>query len=132
MYHLDKTTNAVFSLQYHLISVIKYRKKLFTNENIVNRLKEIILKISNDFDVTIIEQQCGSDHINIIFRCKPTLELTKYINILKGHSSRYLRKEFKDIINDELYGDSFWSSSYFLATSGNVTIDKLKEYIEKQ
>ena len=28
--------------------------------------------------------------------------------------------------------DSFWSPSYFIATTGNVSIDVLKEYVENQ
>ena len=31
-----------------------------------------------------------------------------------------------------LWGDSFWSRSYFVATSGGVTLDVLKEYVETQ
>lgn len=132
MYELDKSNNSVYSLLYHLIISVKYRKKVFENENMVNDVKFIINKISDDFGVKIIEQECGIDHIHILFRAKPTLELTKYINILKGHSSRDLRKKYKDYLSDKLWGDSFWSSSYFLATSGNVTIDILKDYIENQ
>lgn len=33
---------------------------------------------------------------------------------------------------DKLWGEHFWSPSYFLATTGNVTIDTLKAYIENQ
>lgn len=29
-------------------------------------------------------------------------------------------------------GEHFWSHSYFLATTGNVTLDTLKEYVENQ
>jgi len=132
MYRLDKTKGAAFSLQYHFITTIKYRKQIFTNESIVSDLKIIILQISKDFDVEIIEQECGVDHIHILFRTKPIINLTKYINILKGHSSRAIRKKYFDFLKNKLWGDSFWSPSYFLATTGNVTIDILKEYIENQ
>lgn len=91
-----------------------------------------MIKIANDFDVEIIEQECGIDHIHILFKSKPTLDITKFINILKGHSSRKLREQYKDFLKDKLWGDSFWSPSYFLATSGNVSIDTLKEYIDNQ
>ena len=60
------------------------------------------------------------------------MDMTKYINILKGHTSRELRKKHKGFLADKLWGDSFWSPSYFLATTGNVTIDILKEYVENQ
>ncbi len=132
MYHLDKTTNAVFSLQYHLITSIKYRQNVFINDDLVSDVKNIIYNIAKTFNVSIIEIECGEDHIHILFRSKPTLDITKFINIVKGHSSREIRKKYKDFLSDRLWGDNFWSSSYFLATSGNVTIDILKDYIEKQ
>jgi putative transposase len=51
---------------------------------------------------------------------------------LKGHTSREIRKTHKDFLKDKLWGDAFWSPSYFLATTGNVTIDILKAYVENQ
>lgn len=127
-----KEAHKVYLLNYHFISVVKYRKNVFTNDNIINDFKEIVKKISNDFDVEVLEQECGLDHYHLVFSCKPTLDIPKYINILKGHSSRELRKKYKDELKDKLWGDSFWSPSYFLATTGNVSLDKLIEYVENQ
>ncbi len=132
MYKLTKTSNAVFSLVYHLIVVVKYRKKVFTSKKLISSLKTIFEKIAEDFDVEIIEQECGVDHAHILFRAKPTLDMTKFINILKGHSSRAVRKKHKKFLQSKLWGDSFWSPSYFLTTTGNVTIDVLKDYVENQ
>lgn len=132
MYKLDKAGNATFSLMYHFIAVVKYRKQIFINDEIISDLKTIIKQKADNFDVEIIEQECGIDHIHILFRTKPTLEMTKFINAIKGHSSRELRKKYKEFLSDKLWGDSFWSPSYFLATTGNVTIDILKQYVENQ
>jgi len=132
MYHLDKTSNSVFSLFFHFITVVKYRQRIFTDDTIVSNVKLIMDEIAKDFDVLIIEQECGEDHIHILFKAKPTLDITKFINILKGHSSRKIRDKYKDFLKDKLWGDNLWSPSYFLATSGNVTIDILKEYIDNQ
>ncbi|HPJ86601.1 MAG TPA: IS200/IS605 family transposase [Candidatus Pacearchaeota archaeon] len=132
MYRLDKKSNCVFSLCYHLIIVVKYRKKVFENIMLVSDVKTIVQEISESMQVEVIEQECGIDHIHILFRAKPTLDMTKYINLLKGNSSRNIRKKYKSFLKDKLWGDHFWSPSYFLATTGNVTIDILKEYVENQ
>lgn len=132
MYELNKNRNCVFSLQYHLIIVVKYRKKVFIENAIISSVKESLSKIAKDFDVEIIECECGEDHIHILFRSKPTLDMTKFINIVKGHSSRHIRKAHRDFLKDKLWGDHFWSPSYFLASTGNVTIDILKNYVENQ
>ena len=132
MYDLDKIRGAVFSLQYHLITTVKYRQKVFINDEIVSAMKEIINKIASDFDVQVLEIECGDDYLHILFKTKPTLDMTKFINILKGHSSREIRKSYKDFLKDKLWGDNFWSPSYFLSTTGNVSVDILKKYIENQ
>lgn len=132
MYELDKGTNGVYSLNYHFITCVKYRQQVFVDEKIISRLKEIVEQISSDYDVKVIEQECGIDHFHLLFRCKPTLVFKDYIQAIKGRSARILRKEFPDLLKDKLWGEHFWSPSYFLATTGNVTIDILKEYVENQ
>lgn len=127
---LKRNSNAVYMLNYHLILVVKYRKKVFISDDIVERTKELMRKISSENDVEVVNQECGDDHIHLMISAKPTLQLTKYVNLLKGHSSRALRKEFD--LSDELYGDSFWSDSYYIATCGNVSLDTLYNYIDNQ
>lgn len=127
---LKRNSNAVYLLNYHIILMVKYRKKIFINDDIVERTKEIMRAISSENDVDIINQECGDDHIHMMVSTKPTTNLTKYINILKGHSSRALRKEFG--FSDTLYSDSFWSDSYYIATAGNVSVDTIYKYIDNQ
>lgn len=132
MYPLDKGTNGVYSLHYHFITCVKYRRKIFVREDIIEDLKQIIEQISSEYSVEVIEQECGEDHIHILFKCKPTLVFKDYIQALKGRSARMLRSKYENYLKTFLWGKHFWSPSYFLATTGNVTIDILKEYIENQ
>lgn len=132
MYDLDKSTNGVYSLHYHFITCVKYRRDVFVRDDIVEDLKQIIEDISKEYDVQVIEQECGSDHIHILFKCKPTLIFKDYIQAIKGRSARLLRSKYKDYLETMLWGKHFWSPSYFLATTGNVTIDILKQYVENQ
>ena len=127
---LKRNSNAVYLLNYHIILVVKYRKKIFVNNEIIERAKELMRKISTENDVEVINQECGDDHIHLMVSTKPTLQITKYINLLKGHSARALRKEFN--FSEQLYGDSLWSDSYYIATCGNVSLDTLYNYIDNQ
>lgn len=132
MYRLDRTNNAVFSLCYHFITVVKYRQKVFESDIMIADLKNSINTIAEEFEVNIIEQECGEDHLHLLFKTKPTLDICKFINILKGRSSKMLRAKYKNFLKDKLWGDSFWSPSYFLATTGNVTLDILQKYVKNQ
>lgn len=129
---LKRNSNAVYQLNYHLIFVTKYRKKVFTNDDIIETTKEIMRTIAAGFDADIINQECGEDHIHLMITTKPTTDLTKMVNLLKGTSARQIRKQYETELSDVLYGDSFWSDSYYIATAGNVSVDTLYNYIENQ
>ena len=51
MYKLDKSTNSVYSLNYHFIAVVKYRRKIFIDDDIVEDLKQIVKQISDEYSV---------------------------------------------------------------------------------
>jgi putative transposase len=71
------------------------------------------------------------DHHYILFKATPRTSLTKVINSIKGASARVLRNEFPET-KKFLWGDAFWAPSYFLATTGQVSLDVLKAYVESQ
>lgn len=130
-YHKDP--HRVYSLIYHLIFVVKYRQPVFLEDiGIIEAVKTKITELSMNFEVKVLEIECGSDHIHLLISAKPTLDIPKYINTIKGHSSRFLRKHYKDFLQNKLWGAHFWSSSYFIASTGNVSIDVLKRYVENQ
>jgi len=129
----QKEGHKVYSLIYHLIFVVKYRQKVFLDDiGIIEDFKDKVNELSHTFDVKLLEIECGIDHVHLLISARPTLDIPKFINSIKGHSSRYLRYQYKDFLKDKLWGDHFWSPSYFIATTGNVSIDTLKKYIENQ
>lgn len=130
-YKLDKSSHAVFSLQYHLVLVIKYRRKALSNDAIRERLKNIIWDLAKQLGIEINVQEPAEDHVHILFKAKPSTDLVKVVNTLKGVTARLMRKEFPQL-KDLLWGDSFWSDSYFLASTGQVSLDVLKKYVEEQ
>jgi putative transposase len=130
-YKLDKGSHSVYTLQYHLVQCVKYRKKVFDNEMIIDYLKKIVREISNTFEVEVLNIECDKDHFHMIFKSKPTLNIPKYLNALKTITSREIRRNFPEVKN-KIWKDVFWSPSYFLATTGQVTLDVLKKYVENQ
>ena len=122
---LDSNNHSVFSLNYHLILVIKYRRKVL-NDDISNRLKEIFEYISPNYNITLEEWEHDKDHIHVLFKAHPKSELSKFINAYKSASSRLIKKEFSNI-KKFLWKEYFWSRSYCLITTGGATIDVVKK-----
>ncbi len=127
---LDSNNHSVFSLNYHLVLVIKYRRQVL-NDDISNRLKEIFEYVSPNYNITLEEWEHDKDHIHVLFKAHPNSELSKFINSYKSASSRLIKKEFPTI-KQKLWKEYFWSRSYCLITTGGVTIDVVKKYIENQ
>lgn len=130
MMALDTNNHSVFSLYYHLVLVTKYRKKVI-NKKISSRLKEIFVNIQGNYNITLLEWNFEEDHIHILFKAHPNTELSKFINAYKSASSRLIKKEFPEI-KKNLWKGYFWTKSYCLITTGGVTIDVIKKYIESQ
>ena len=119
-YHKDP--HRVYFLILHLTFVVKYRQSVFLETiGIIEDIKTKIQELSKNFEVKVIEIECGIDHVHLSISAKPTLDIPKYINTIKGHSSRFLRKEYNSFLRDKLWGPHFWSPSYFIASKGNAT-----------
>ncbi len=127
---LDTNNHSVFSLNYHLVLVVKYRKKVI-DDNISNRLKEIFEYISPKYNVTLDEWNHDKDHIHLLFRANPNTEISKFLNAYKSASSRLIKKDFP-LIKNQLWKEYFWSRSFCLITTGGAPRDIVREYIENQ
>lgn len=122
--NLDNNAHSVFLLHYHLILVVKYRKRVFNHE-ISDRAKDIFIRIASKYHITLEEWNHDTDHAH------PKTEISKFINAYKSASSRLLKKEFPQI-KEKLWKDCFWSQSFCLLTSGGAPIEIIKEYIKEQ
>ena len=130
MMKLDSNAHSVFLLHYHLILVVKYRRKVF-DDAISERAREIFEYIAPKYHITLEEWNHNKDHVHILFKAHPNTEISKFINAYKSASSRLLKKEFPQI-RQKLWKEYFWSQSFCLLTTGGATIEIIKKYIESQ
>lgn len=127
---LESNNHSVFSLNYHLILVVKYRRKVIDDE-ISNRLKDIFEYVSKNYNITIKEWNHDTDHIHVLFKAHPNSEISKFLNAYKSASSRLIKKEYPGI-KEKLYKEYFWSQSFCLISVGGITIEAVQKYIEGQ
>lgn len=127
---LDTNSHSVFLLYYHLVFVVKYRRKVI-DDVVSDRLKEIFLYTAPKYNVTLQEWNHDKDHVHILLKSHPNTELSKFINAYKSASSRLIKKEYP-VIKKALWKEYFWSRSFCLVTSGGAPLEVLKRYIESQ
>ena len=130
MRELDHNQHSVYMLYYHLIMVVKYRRRVI-NDEISVRGREIFEYIAPGYGITLEEWNHDVDHVHVMFRASPSTEICKFINAYKSASSRLLKKEYPEI-RQKLWKEAFWSQSYCLLTAGGAPIEVIRRYIESQ
>lgn len=69
------------------------------------------------------------DHDHLLLECDPQFGVHKAVKAIKARSFRLLRSEFPRL-KQRL--PTLWTNAYFVATTGGVSIDKIKKYVENQ
>ena len=116
-------------LLYHLVWVPKYRKRVLDGE-IAVRLQTLLYEASKVNRWWIDELKILPDHVHLMLQIQPSVSLAKAVQVLKGGTSRVLRKEFPEL-EEFLWGDSFWADGYFAETIGAQDYATVKNYIRE-
>ncbi|MFB9974363.1 IS200/IS605 family transposase [Allobacillus sp. SKP2-8] len=128
--NLDSNNHSVFLMYYHLVLVVKYRRKVI-DDTISDYSKEKFVSLGEKYNITLVEWNHDIDHFHILFKAHPNTELSKFINAYKSASSRLIKKEFP-FVRKKLWKEMFWSRSFCLLTTGGSPIEVVKKYIENQ
>lgn len=124
------TSHSVYDLKYHLVWITKYRKPILRGE-IGKRVRELIRQTCAEMDVQIISGHVAADHIHLLVSVPPKIAVSKLMQKIKGSSSRKMMQEFGEI-KRQFWGRHLWARGYFAVSSGNVTDEAIKQYIESQ
>ena len=125
-----KTSHAVYDLKYHLVWITKYRKPVLRGE-IAKRLRELVQQTCETLEVYIEKGHIATDHVHLLVSVPPQVSVSDLLQRLKGRSSRKMLDEFGEL-KKQFWGQHLWARGYFAASSGNVTDEIIKQYIEAQ
>ena len=118
------------NLKVHLIWIPKYRKRVLTGQ-VAIRTRDILRQIALEHELDIITGKVASDHVHMFISYRPTQDISKIVQWLKGISSRILLSEFAHL-RKQFGGRHFWARGYLAVSSGNITDEMIQEYIQEQ
>ena len=124
-----KTSHSVYDLKYHLVWITKYRKPVLRGE-IAIRLRELVRQTCAQLNV-YLSGHVAADHVHLLVSVPPKVSVSDLMQRIKGRSSRKMLQEFGEL-SRQFWGRHFWARGYFAASSGNVTDEVIKQYIESQ
>lgn len=123
--------HVVFSLQAHIVLVTKYRRGAISN-----RVREDIINAANDvakrYEFKILDIDGEDDHIHLIVDYPPKLSLSKLVMVLKANTAKKVREQRFEEVESVLWGNHFWSPSYFVSSTGGASLEKVRRYVQDQ
>jgi putative transposase len=126
-YEYRRTENSVSSINYHFVFVPKRRRPVLV-QDVAKRLQEIIFGVVAEHGWKLIALEIMPDHVHFFINA-PTHESPADIaRWVKGRAANYLRKEFPHLKKLP----SLWTPTYFVATTGQVSTEVVRQYIENQ
>jgi putative transposase len=125
-----KTAHSIYDLKYHVVWITKYRKPVLRGQ-VAIRLREMVRQTCGQLEVYILSGHVAVDHVHLLVSVPPALAVSELMKRIKGRSSRRLLEEFGEL-SRQFWGRHLWARGYFAASSGNVTDEVIKQYIESQ
>ena len=120
--------HTVSRLTAHTIWVTKYRYKILTGD-IQQRCRTLIIQICDSEDVKILKGAVSKDHVHMLIEYRPSTKISDLVKRIKGRTSRMLQQEYPEL-KKRYWGKHFWAIGYGVWSTGNVTEELVKEYLE--
>lgn len=129
-------SHSVSRLTAHLVWVTKYRYHVLRGD-VQTRCRELIIQICDAEDVKILKGVVSKDHVHMLIEYPPAKSISelvkrlkgRLVKRLKGRTSRRLQEEFPQL-RKQYWGRHFWAIGYGVWSTGNITEEAVKEYLE--
>jgi putative transposase len=91
----------------------------------------VIRQICHANEIQIVKGHIRPDHVHLLLSVTPHLAPSRVMQAIKGKTSNRLLAEYR-ALRQSFWGRHLWARGYFVASSGNVTDEAIKLYIEQQ
>ena len=123
-------SHTIWDCKYRVVWITKYRFPVLGGD-VGQRARELLREISRAHEMTIYAGAINRDHVHMLIGMPPHLSVSRAVQYLKGKSSHKLLSEYQSL-RKRYWGQHLWGRGYWVATSGNVTDEVWKKYIEDQ
>jgi len=127
-----KAAHSAYDIHYHLVIVMKYRRKILVKHEYISYLCSVVDEIAARYEFEIEELGSDGDHIHILVSAPPRYSPSNIMQIIKSITGRMMFKQFPEI-KKQLWGGELWSDGGFVGTIGQAQgIEGMKRYIQRQ
>lgn len=106
---------------------------MLANQQVDEDMKQILFDIANESDFKIDMMESDGDHVHLLIDYPPTLSVSSIANRLKSMSTNRVWKMRRLFLCRHFWKEhTFWSNGYFACSTGDVSTETIKRYIEEQ
>lgn len=117
-------------LQYHLVWIPKYRKRVLIGKVAV-RLREMLWEAARVNAWYVHEVSIMPDHVHVMVQLDAKTSVAEAVQRFKGGSSFLIKREFPEL-EEWIWGGKFWADGYFAETVGVTHEEAVRRYIRDQ
>lgn len=125
-----RSSHSVFDCQYHLVWVVKYRKRALEHAHEREECAQLLRRSASEYGMEVLSVEVDVDHVHVHIQIPPQRSVGRAVGILKSLSARKMFKRFPHL-KRKLWAGELWGDSYYVRTIGEgVTSGMVKRYIE--
>ena len=126
-----KTAHSVYYLQYHVVWVCKYRRRIL-NPGVCGYIRKLLPKLLRSMPGVKLETiGFDKDHLHMVMSIPPKYSISSVMGKLKSQSASQLRRKFSWLAKVYWNENIVWSPGYFVSSVG-VDEETIKKYVEIQ
>jgi putative transposase len=124
-----KTRWSHYQIAYHFVWIPKYRRKVLTDE-VQTVVRSAIEQCCKTHGFSLIALETDIDHVHCFVSAPPKDAPAVIVGLLKGYSSRIVRKQFPALAR-KTGKDQLWTGAYYVGTAGQVSTETIRRYISE-
>lgn len=121
---------------WHFEWVTKYRHKVFEDETLQKLCGIAFEESAKRYRLHIEDYEVQSDHVHLLVHLRPSMSPSEAVGLIKGYSSKLLfllaEQKLKRYYWSPPGKRSLWGDGKFIASVGHITLEKAKQYVERQ
>lgn len=119
-------------LTVHIILVTKYRKAIL-KKTLLSLIYKVINDIAMDMNCILQSINGSSDHIHILICYPPSVSVDSLVKRIKQNTTYKCWQKHYVYLSKYYYKQHLlWTDGYFASSTGMISDDIVKQYIENQ
>ena len=94
-------------------------------------MRDLLRQIAAEHELEIVSGKVARDHVHLLLSYRTNQGVSQIVQWLKGISSRVLLQESPHL-RKKFWGRHLWARGYLAVSSGTITDEMIREYIEEQ